>query len=150
TSVPVDHVGFRYGADDAWMKTGFTAYVIDYHGIRVYFAGDTAYAQKDFVETGQRFPGIDLALLPIAPVEPRELMRRFHTDPPEALQAFFDLRAKRMMPIHYGTFVNSSDDADAALKGLDAAKARYSLGDREITVVRIGEQHVFLKKGENP
>src|SRR5205814_6076532 len=133
TSVPVDHVGFRYGADAAWMTTSFTGYVIDYHGIRVYFSGDTAYDQKVFVETGVRYPGIDLALLPIGPIEPRELMRRFHTDPREALQAFFDLRAKRMMPIHYGTFVNSSDDADDELRELDAAKRRYSLGDRDVT-----------------
>ncbi len=150
TSVPVDHVGFRYGADEAWMKVGFTGYVIDYHGIRVYFAGDTAYDDKLFVETGERYPGIDLALLPIAPIEPRELMRRFHVDPREAMQAFFDLKAKRMVPVHYGTFVNSTDDADDALHELDRAKAKWTLGDREVDVVKIGEQRVFLKKGEQP
>ncbi len=150
TAVPVDHVGYRYGADDAWMEVSYTGYVIDYHGIRVYFSGDTAYDQKVFVETAQRFPGIDLALLPIAPIEPRDIMRRFHVDPAEALQAFFDLRAKRMVPVHYGTFVNSFDGAEDELRALEAAKKRYVLGEREVTVVKIGEQHTFVKKGEQP
>ena len=148
--MPVDHVGYRYGVDDAWMTQSFTGYVVEYHGIKVYFGGDTAYDQKLFVEVGQRFPGIDLALLPIGPIEPRELMRRFHTDPGEALQAFIDLGAKRMVPIHYDTFVNSTDEPGDAVKGLTAAQKKWDLGKREVVVVAIGERRVFLKKGEGP
>ena len=150
TAVPVDHVGFRYGIDDAWMTESFTGYVIEYHGIKVYFGGDTAYDQKLFVHVGQRFPGIDLALLPIGPTEPREIMRRFHTDPAEALQAFIDLGAKRMVPVHYDTFVNSTDEPGDALKGLAAAQKKWDLGKREVVPVAIGERRIFLKKGEGP
>ena len=52
TAVPVDHVGFRYGVDAAWMTQSFTGYVVEYHGIKVYFGGDTGYDQKLFVEVG--------------------------------------------------------------------------------------------------
>jgi L-ascorbate metabolism protein UlaG (beta-lactamase superfamily) len=149
TAVPVDHVGFRYGVDDAWMRTAFTGYVIQYHGLTVYFGGDSAYDQPDFVATAQRFPGIDVALLPIGPIEPRSIMRRFHMDPAEALQAFFDLGAKQMVPVHYGTFVNSTDEPGDALRGLREATARWSLGRRAVLPLAIGEQHVFLKKGED-
>jgi L-ascorbate metabolism protein UlaG (beta-lactamase superfamily) len=150
TAVPVDHVGFRYGVDEAWMTESFTGYVVEYHGIKVYFSGDTAYDQKLFVDVGQRFPGIDLALLPIGPTEPREIMRRFHTDPAEALQAFIDLGAKRMVPIHYDTFINSTDHPGDALKGLTAAEKKWDLGKREVIPVAIGERRIFLKKGEGP
>ena len=150
TAVPTDHVGFRYGVDDAWMTQGFTGYVIEYHGIKVYFGGDTSYDQKLFVEVGERFPGIDVALLPIGPTEPREIMRQFHTDPGEAVQAFIDLGAKRMVPIHYATFVNSTDEPGDALKQLTAAEKKWDLGKREVAVVAIGERRVFLKKGEGP
>lgn len=150
TAVPVDHVGFRYGLDEAWMTDSFTGYVVEYHGLKVYFGGDTAYDQKNFVETAQRFPGIDVALLPIAPLEPHGLMRRFHLDPPEAVQAFFDLRAKRMVPIHYDTFVNSTDMPGDALKALSAAEKRWSLGSRQVVPVAIGERRVFLRKGDKP
>lgn len=150
TAVPVDHVGFRYGLDDAWMKESFTGYVVEYHGMKVYFAGDTAYDQSNFVETGQRFPGIDVALLPIGPIEPRDLMRRFHIDPNEALQAFFDLGAKRLVPVHYDTFVNSGDNPGDAVRMLAAAQARYDMTGRVVAPLQIGEQRVFLKAGEDP
>lgn len=148
TAVPVDHVGFRYGLDYAWMTDSFTGYVIEHHGIKVYFGGDTAYDQRNFVETAQRFPGIEVALLPIAPIEPRGLMRKYHTDPREAVQAMIDLGAKRMVPIHYGTFVNSTDEPGDALRELAEAKKAIDLGAREIATLRIGEQRVFMKKGE--
>jgi N-acyl-phosphatidylethanolamine-hydrolysing phospholipase D len=150
TAVPVDHVGYRYGIDDAWMKESFTGYVIEYHGLKVYFGGDTAYDQKLFVDVAQRYPDIDVALLPIGPIEPRELMRRFHMDPREAVQAFIDLGAKRMVPIHYDTFVNSTDEPGDAMRELIAAKKKWDLGTREVVPLAIGERRVFVKKGEGP
>jgi N-acyl-phosphatidylethanolamine-hydrolysing phospholipase D len=150
TAAPVDHVGYRYGIDDAWMTRSFTGYVIEYHGLKVYFGGDTAYDQKLFVDVADRFPAIDLALLPIGPIEPRTLMRRFHMDPREALQSFFDLGAKRMVPIHYDTFVNSTDEPGDALRELEGAKKKWSMGSREVVTVAVGERRVFIKKGEGP
>jgi L-ascorbate metabolism protein UlaG (beta-lactamase superfamily) len=150
TAVPVDHVGFRYGVDDAWMTHAFTGYLVEYHGLKVYFGGDTAYDQRNFVETGQRFPKIDLALLPIGPIEPRSFMRRFHLDPREALQAFIDLDAARMLPIHYGTFVNSTDNPGDALRELAIAQKSVDLGPRRLVApLKIGERRVFVKVGED-
>jgi len=148
TAVPVDHVGFRYGLDEAWMKESFTGYVVEYHGIKVYFGGDSAYDQRMFVETGLRFPNLDLALVPIGPTEPREIMRRFHMDPGEAVQAFVDLGARRMVPIHYGTFINATDEPGDALRQLDAARKHWDLGQRQVAVAKIGERWVFMKQGE--
>lgn len=148
TAVPVDHVGWRYGADEAWMTHSFTGYVIEYHGLKVYFGGDSAYDQKMFVETAQRFPNLDLALIPIAPIEPRSVMRRYHMDPREAVQAFVDLDAARMVPIHYGTFINSTDAPGDALRELDAAKKSTNLGPRIVAPLAIGERRVFVKVGE--
>ncbi|MBX3223557.1 MAG: MBL fold metallo-hydrolase [Labilithrix sp.] len=148
TAVPVDHVGWRYGVDEAWMTESFTGYVIEYHGLKVYFGGDSAYDQRVFVETGQRFPKLDLALLPIAPIEPRSVMRRFHMDPAQAVQAFVDLDAARMVPIHYGTFVTSTDEPGDALRELAKAQKKLDLGTRVIAPLEIGERRVFVKAGE--
>lgn len=150
TAVPVDHVGWRYGADAAWMTESFAGYVIEYHGLSVYFGGDSAYDQKMFVETAQRFPKIDLALLPIAPIEPRSIMRRLHMDPSEAVQAFVDLGAARMVPIHYGTFITSTDEPADALRELSKAQKKVNLGERIIAPLAIGERRVFVKVGEEP
>ena len=60
TPVPVMHSGGRYLIDALWNK-GYAGYIIDGYGKRVFFAGDTGYDRKAFVEIGQKFPGIDLA-----------------------------------------------------------------------------------------
>ncbi len=148
TAVPVAHVGGRYGIDDVWMPKSFTGYVIEYHGMKVYFGGDTGYDQAMFVETAQRFPKIDLALLPIAPIEPRSVHHAVHMDGREALQAFIDLGAARMVPIHYGTFPTAVDAPGDPLGDLVAAEKRVYLGTRVVVPLRIGERRVFVKADE--
>ncbi|MDK1472116.1 MBL fold metallo-hydrolase [Streptomyces sp. 549] len=77
-------------------------------GQQVYFAGDTGYGHW-FGEIGRRLPGIDLALMPIGAYAPRWWLRPVHTDPEEAVQACLDLGARRMAPMHWGTFLLSSE-----------------------------------------
>lgn len=150
TAVPVRHLGWRSGVDGEWATESFTGYVVEYHGVKVYFGGDSAYEQPLFLETGLRFPRIDLALIPIAPIEPRDWMRRTHMDPREALQAFVDLGAARMVPIHYDTFVNSLDEPGDALRVLADAQKHVDLGPRVVAPMKIGERRVFMKAGEGP
>jgi L-ascorbate metabolism protein UlaG (beta-lactamase superfamily) len=143
TAVPVDHVGYRYGVDDAWMTTSFTGYVFQYHGLAVYFAGDTAYARDDFEETHVRFPDLAVALLPIAPIHPRDFMKKVHMDPDEALRAFGDLGAREMIPMHFDTLVNSADDSGEARETLVRLARERHVEDR-VHVLRIGEQRVVV------
>ncbi|HEU4536633.1 MAG TPA: MBL fold metallo-hydrolase, partial [Polyangiaceae bacterium] len=146
TAVPVDHVGGRYGLDQLWMgETAHAGYVISYHGYNVYFGGDTAYKKEFFEATRRRFPKLDLAILPIAPINPRDFMEKTHMDPAEALRAFADLGAERMMPIHFDTFINSTDregEARERFRGLVAAR---KLGDK-VSVLEIGERRVFVAR----
>jgi L-ascorbate metabolism protein UlaG (beta-lactamase superfamily) len=144
TAVPVNHVGWRYGIDSAWM-TSFTGYLFEYHGIRVYFGGDTAYDNRAFKEAGARFPNIDLALLPIAPIHPRTFMKRVHMDPPEALDAFRELGAKTMIPIHFDTLVNGFDDPGEARNALLAEAKKRGVGEK-VQLLAIGEQRVVIAR----
>lgn len=145
TAVPVQHNGMRYGVDIGWMKTSFTGYVIQYHGITVYYGGDTAFNAKNFSDTAELFPSIDLALLPIGPIQPRALMEAMHEDPPEAIQAFELLKAKTMIPIHFDTFVNSVDEFGDAPKALDAQVKAKHLEDKVFRLA-IGQQKVVIAK----
>ena len=146
TAVPVKHSGFRWVIDADWMDTSFTGYVIEYHGLTVYFGGDTAYAQDRFLATRARFPSIDLALLPISPINPRALMESTHVDPREALFALRDLGARWMVPIHFGTFVNSVDPPGEPLRVLAAEMAAQGVGEDRVHVLAQGEQRVFLRR----
>jgi N-acyl-phosphatidylethanolamine-hydrolysing phospholipase D len=146
TAVPVEHNGMRYALDRAWMQTGWTGYVVEYRGQTIYFGGDTAYAQELFQETGRRFPNIDLALLPIGPIRPRSFMAQFHIDPDEAVDAYFDLGARWMVPIHFDTFVSSKDEPGDAPKRLREVMRLRKLGSDRIALLRIGEQRVFVPR----
>lgn len=145
TAVPVRHVGFRYSGDRDWMTHSYTGYVVEYHGLRVYFGGDTAYT-KSFAATGERFPGIELAILPIAPIEPRSFMCRTHTDPNEALHAFHDLGARHMLAMHFDTFVNSFDEYGAAPKALRAILPEHGLDEERVAILKQGQQRVFVAR----
>ncbi|MET9800611.1 MBL fold metallo-hydrolase [Streptomyces sp. NPDC006368] len=105
--VPAHHWSKRTLTDTC--RTLWGGWVLtDRHDHRVYFAGDTGYGHW-FGEIGRRHPGIDLALLPIGAYAPRWWLRDVHIDPEEAVQAFQDLGAHTMVPMHWATFVLSSE-----------------------------------------
>jgi N-acyl-phosphatidylethanolamine-hydrolysing phospholipase D len=145
TAVPVKHNGMRYGADIGWMHA-YTGYVVRYHGLTLYFGGDTAYDAPHFKETGARFPGIDLALLPISPIHPRKLMSGMHMEPYEAVEAMGDLGAKRMVPVHFDTFFNSLDGTHEPLDALKRAMRMKELDETRVMAMEIGEERVILAK----
>jgi L-ascorbate metabolism protein UlaG (beta-lactamase superfamily) len=146
TAVPVRHVGGRWGIDQAWNRRAFTGYVLEHHGLSVYFAGDTAFDPSDFTATRARFPALDLALLPICPGEPRDFMRHTHMDSIEALDAFSLLGAKRMVPIHFDTFINSDDAPGACPRALRTHMRERGFDDDRVAVLSIGEQRVLVAK----
>lgn len=144
TAVPVDHAGWRYGADAAWMTESYTGYVVEYHGLTVYFGGDTAWAPRAFAATAERFPRIDLALLPVGPIEPREFMGPHHLDPAEALRALDALGAARMVPIHFDTFINSLDRVGEVPAALRRAMAERHTAPGRVALLEVGEQRVLI------
>lgn len=143
TAVAAAHNGWRYGLDNAWLRTSFSGYVVEYRGTSVYFAGDTAFLPDSYRDIRRRFPKLDLALLPIAPIEPRDFMHRHHTDPAEALSAFELLGARAMLPIHFDTFINSFDEFGFAPTELERERVRRGLGADRVTLLRQGERHVY-------
>lgn len=148
TAVPVRHPGFRYGADAAWKTKGATAWVFEYHGLAVYFGGDTAYDRDDFVATRARFPDIALAILPIGPVEPPSFARPTHMDGREALQAFADLGAAHMVPIHYDTFAHGIDAPGYAVRVLRDAMVAAGVGTDRVHILAIGGQAAIVPRRE--
>ena len=146
TAVPVKHRGGRYGADEMWNEETFTGYVVEYHGLTVFFGGDTGYDGALWKSVKKRFPSIDLAILPIGPIHPRPFMRGMHVDGYEAVSTFQDLGAKYMLPMHFATFINSTDDDGEDLARFqDAVKQAKVEPSRALPLVA-GEAHVYVKK----
>ncbi|WP_129843188.1 MBL fold metallo-hydrolase [Streptomyces sp. RFCAC02] len=95
-------------------------------GRRVYFAGDTGYGAF-LPEVGERFGGVDAALLPIGAYDPPWLLRPVHLNPEEAVRAFADVGARFMLPMHWATFLLS---AEAPLEPLVRLRAAWRAAGR--------------------
>lgn len=111
-------------------------------GRRVHFAGDTGYGHW-FAEIGGRFPGIDLALLPIGAYDPRWMLRPVHTDPEEAVRACRDLGARAMAPMHWATFLLSAEPPGEPLQRLRAAWERAGLRRDALWDLPVGASRVL-------
>lgn len=69
--------------------------------LRIFFSGDTGYFDG-FKAIGERFGGFDLTLMETGAYDAR--WPYVHMQPEQTLQAHVDLRGRRLMPIHNGTF----------------------------------------------
>ncbi|MDQ6912129.1 MAG: MBL fold metallo-hydrolase [Verrucomicrobiota bacterium] len=95
---PAHHWGARLLHDS---HRGFGGFVIEAEGRSIFHCGDTAYFEG-FAEIGKRFE-IEIALLPIGAYDTPS-RREVHMNPEEAVRAFGELRAKTLVPMHYGSF----------------------------------------------
>lgn len=136
THVPSRHWGARMIHD---MHRGYGGYVLRSGDHSVYHAGDTAYFEG-FKEIGERLHP-ELALLPIGAYHPASF-RNVHTSPPDAVQAFLDLGAKWMVPMHYGSFRLSHEPMDEPLTFLAQASQRAGVSGK-VVVLEEGVTRVF-------
>lgn len=133
---PARHWGARVVRD---VHRGYGGYVLRSGSHSVYHAGDTAYFDG-FTEIGARLRP-ELALLPIGAYHPASF-RNVHTSPEDALQAFRDLGARWMVPMHFGTFRLSYEPVDEPVKRLLSGARESGLSDR-VCVLEEGVTKVF-------
>ena len=112
-------------------------FVVETGDACVYHAGDTAYF-SGFQDIGRRFPGLDAALLPIGAYDPEWFMRSQHMNPGDATQAFVDLGARLLVPMHWGTFKLTDEPLDEPPKLLGAEWERRKLPPQALCILPIG------------
>lgn len=136
TFVPAEHWSRRGIADvnTSW----WGGFVIEKDGMRLYHSGDTGWFDG-FAEIGQRFGEIHAAMLPIGAYAPRWFMKPQHINPDEAVDAMAALGAKRLIPMHWGTFKLSDEPLDEPPRLLHDAWERASLPDRSLEVAALGQ-----------
>lgn len=146
TAVYSQHWAGRYGLDGyLWADKAFTGYVLEYHGITVYFAGDTGYDSLKFKKIGEKFK-IDLALIPIGPCAECNQCGTFnHVFPVDAYELYKDIKPKWMIPIHYGTLHFAQADPMEP-KHVFEEIVKNSGEQEKIFILNIGEQKVFIEK----
>lgn len=108
-------------------------------GGSAYYAGDSGYF-RGFREIGESFPGLDLAIIPVGAYVPRWFMAPVHVDPPEAGQAFLDVGARVMMPVHWGAFRMADEPIDEPPHALRAWWKEKGLPEERLRVPALGER----------
>lgn len=136
THTPSRHWGARMLND---YHRGYGGYVLRARKHSVYHAGDSAYF-NGFREIGRRLHP-ELALLPIGAYNPPSF-RNVHTNPEDAVQAFRDLGARWMVPMHYGSFRLSHEPLDEPVRFLRRVAEENGLADR-VLVLEEGITKIF-------
>jgi L-ascorbate metabolism protein UlaG (beta-lactamase superfamily) len=136
TFVPSKHWGARTLRDH---HRGYGGFVLECQDRRIYHAGDSAYFEG-FREIG-KVCRPEIALLPIGAYHP-ESFRHVHMGPDEAIRVFKELRARWLVPMHYGTFRLSFEDMDEPPRWLRALADEQGL-TRKLRILEEGLPMVF-------
>ena len=137
TLVPARHWSRRGIADANQTLWGGFAIVKD--DTQVYHAGDTGWFET-FAEIGERFPSLQVAMLPIGSYLPTWFMEPSHMNPEQAGEAFLTLGASTLIPMHWGAFQLTDEPISEPIErmhrwwdatGLDGARrlADLSVGE---------------------
>ena len=136
TALPAIHFSKRTLFDRN--ETLWGGYAVESSRRRLLFAGDTGYGPI-FPELGRNGRPFDTALLPIGAYEPRLLMRAVHVDPEEAVQVARDLRARRLVAMHWGTIDLTDEPPFEPPERFRTAARAAGYGDDQTWVMQIGE-----------
>jgi L-ascorbate metabolism protein UlaG (beta-lactamase superfamily) len=136
TLTPARHFSARTPFDRN--RALWSGFVLTAGLIKIFFAGDTAYAPF-FSEVRRRLGPIDLALLPIGAYEPRWFMQAVHMNPADAVQAHLDIEAAQSIGMHFGTFQMTAEGIDEPLRALEAACAAKHVPPASFRTLGFGE-----------
>ena len=106
---------------------------------RAFFGGDTGYYEPYFKEIGARLGPFDLAALSIGAYLPAAIMRFTHTTPEEALRISADVRARRFVAMHWGTFDLADEPLTEPPDRLRAEAHRLGLDADRVWILQHGE-----------
>ena len=89
-------------------KTLWGNFLIEYKNKKILFACDTGYGNI-YKELGNKYGPIDLTMINIGAYDFRPMFDKsvYHTTPEEALEVARDLNSKKVLGMHWGTFVLS-------------------------------------------
>jgi L-ascorbate metabolism protein UlaG (beta-lactamase superfamily) len=137
TMVPACHWSRRGIFDTNRVLWG--GYVVEGGGSSVYHSGDTAWFEG-FGEIGRHFPGLEAAMLPIGGYEPAWFMEHYHLNPEQAGRAFVALGARRLLPMHWGTFQLTDEPLCEPIDRLESWWRQDGPGNpRRLNTLDVGE-----------
>ena len=124
-------------------KTLWGNFFIEYKDKKILFACDTGVGNI-YKEVGDKFGPIDLTLINIGaynfyPMTPYKDKSAYHTNPEEALSIAKDLKSKKAIGMHWGTFVLSLEPIMEPRKRFKDNAEKYGFKKEDAIIFKIGE-----------
>ena len=124
-------------------KTLWGNFLIEYMDKKIFFACDTGVGNI-YKELGNKFGPIDLTLINIGaynfyPMIPYKDKSAYHTNPEEALSIAQNLKSKKVIGMHWGTFVLSLEPIMEPPARFKDSAEKYGYKKEDAIVFKIGE-----------
>ena len=96
-------------------KSLWTSFVLQTPSMKIFVGGDSGY-DSHFAEIGKNYGPFDLAILECGQYD--KSWKYIHMMPDEVLQASQDLKASRLMPVHWGKFLLANHAWDHPIRSI--------------------------------
>ena len=121
-------------------KTLWGNFLIEYKNKKILFACDTGYGEI-YKELGEKYGPVDLTMINIGAYNFKPMFDKtiYHTTPEEALNVAQHLKSKKVLGMHWGTFVLSLEPImEPPIRFKDSAE-KYGFNKKDAIIFKIGE-----------
>ena len=121
-------------------KTLWGNFLIEYKDKKILFACDTGYGNI-YKELGDKYGPIDLTMINIGAYDFRPMFDKsiYHTTPEEALNVAKDLKSKKVLGTHWGTFVLSLEPIMEPPVRFKNSAEKYGFKKEDAIILKIGQ-----------
>ena len=121
-------------------KTLWGNFLIEYKNKKIFFACDTGYGDI-YKELGEKYGPIDLTMINIGAYNFKPMFEKsiYHTTPEEALNISQDLKSKKIIGMHWGTFVLSLEPIMEPPKRFKDNAEKYGFKKNDAIIFKIGQ-----------
>ena len=118
-------------------------FLIEYDGKKILFACDTGVGNI-YKEIGEKYGPIDINIINIGaynfyPLTPYKDKSAYHTNPEEALEISRDLKSKKVIGMHWGTFVLSLEPIMEPRDRFKDNAEKYGFKKEDALVFKVGQ-----------
>ena len=121
-------------------KTLWGNFLIEYKNKKIFFACDTGYGNI-YKDLGEKYGPIDLSMINIGAYDFRPMFEKstYHTTPEEALNIAQDLKSKKVLGTHWGTFVLSLEPIMEPRSRFRDNAENFGFKKEDALIFKIGE-----------
>ena len=113
-------------------KALWGGFIVEKNDKQICFMCDTGYDKDLFEGIASRFNNIILSMIPIGAYKPHWIMSDSHITPEEAVKCHIDLKSKKSVAMHFGTFKLADETFDEQVEDLNIAKDKHKTNEFEI------------------